>query len=356
MYGRMPVTLTSLTQIAAHGFDEVIDVRAPSEWDEDHVPGSINLPVLDDSERAQVGTIYKQVNPFTARKMGAALVARNAAKHLEGPLADKPGGWKPLIYCWRGGQRSGSFATILGQIGWRVDTIAGGYKSYRGLVVDRLYQQPFPSRVVLLDGNTGSAKTAVLGLLAQRGVQVIDLEGLARHRGSLFGGLPGGQPSQKAFESALAMQVAALDPARPVVIEAESSRIGDCRIPVAVWRAMITADRVEIVAPPDARAAFLVGHYLDLVTDSAQLHATIDALRALQPAARIVQWQAMAESGDYVTLAGALMTHHYDPRYARHRDRAAAPIAMLDVPDLQRPALGSIADRLAAMIARPGVS
>ena len=168
----MALTLTSLAQISALGFDDIIDVRAPAEWAEDHIPGAINLPVLDDAERAQVGTVYKQVNPFTARKLGAALVARNAATHLQGPLADKPGGWRPLVYCWRGGQRSGSFASILAQIGWRVELVAGGYKAFRGLVVDALYHQPVPAPVVVLDGNTGSAKTEVLALLAARGVQV----------------------------------------------------------------------------------------------------------------------------------------------------------------------------------------
>ncbi|MFN5828613.1 MAG: tRNA 2-selenouridine(34) synthase MnmH, partial [Rhodobacterales bacterium] len=224
----MAVTLASLTQVAALGFDDVIDVRAPAEWAEDHIPGAVNLPVLDDAERARVGTIYKRENPFRARKVGAALVARNAAAHLEGPLADKPGGWRPLVYCWRGGQRSGSFASILSQIGWRVETVAGGYKTYRSLVVQALYDAPVPSRVIVLDGNTGTAKTELLALMAERGVQVIDLEGLANHRGSLFGGRAGGQPSQKGFESRLAMALAALDPTRPLVVEAESSKIGTC--------------------------------------------------------------------------------------------------------------------------------
>ena len=162
-----------------------------------------------------MGTIYKQVSPFTARKLGAALVARNAAAHLEGPLADKPGGWRPLVYCWRGGQRSGSFATIL----WP-DRLAGGDVGGRlqGLArrwwCEAVYDTPVRAPVVVLDGNTGSAKTDVLNLLPGFGVQVIDLEGLARHRGSLFGAM-GAQPSQKAFEGALAFALAGLDPARP---------------------------------------------------------------------------------------------------------------------------------------------
>ena len=220
----MALKLTSLAELAALDFDDIIDVRSPAEFAEDHVPGAINLPVLSDAERAEVGTVYVQDSPFKARKIGAALVAQNAARHLQGPLADRDGGWRPLIYCWRGGQRSGSFAAILSQIGWRAEVLEGGYKSYRRLVVDSLYERAFPAPVVLLDGNTGTAKTEVIARLPALGVQSIDLEGLANHRGSALGG-QGAQPSQKAFETALAMRVAALDPSRPVVVEAESSRI-----------------------------------------------------------------------------------------------------------------------------------
>ncbi|MES2144720.1 MAG: tRNA 2-selenouridine(34) synthase MnmH [Pseudomonadota bacterium] len=338
----MAVTFTALAQILDHGFDDIIDVRAPAEWAEDHIPGAVSLPVLDDEERARVGTIYKQVNPFTARKLGAALVAQNAARHLQGPLADKPGGWRPLVYCWRGGQRSGSFASILSQIGWRVETIAGGYKSYRALVVDRLYGQAFPSPVVLLDGNTGSAKTVLLQMLGARGVQVIDLEGLARHRGSLFGGMTEGQPTQKAFE----------DPARPVVIEAESSRIGQSRVPVSVWKAMLDAPRIEIAAPLSARAQFLVTRYPDLVADTDQLRSVIASLRRLQPAERLAEWQGLAEARDHVGLAEGLMTHHYDPRYRRNRDQGRVPVARLDLDVLDDAALSQAADNLSALIAQ----
>ena len=119
-------------------------------------------------------------------------------------MADKPGGWQPLVYCWRGGQRSGSFASILSQIGWRAQTIEGGYRSYRRLVVQAMHEEALPHRLILLDGNTGTAKTELLALLAARGAQVVDLEHLAAHRGSLFGGVEQPQPSQKAFEGALA--------------------------------------------------------------------------------------------------------------------------------------------------------
>lgn len=344
----MVVKLDSLADVLALGFDDIIDVRAPAEWAEDHIPGAISLPVLDDAERARVGTIYKQVSPFTARKVGAALVAKNAAAHLEGPLADKPGGWQPLVYCWRGGQRSGSFASILSQIGWRVEVVQGGYKSWRRLVVEALYDQPFAHRLMVLDGNTGTAKTEVLALLAARGVQVVDLEGLANHRGSLFGHM-GEQPSQKAFEGRLALALARLDPSRPVVVEAESAKVGECRLPPKLWRAMVTAPRISIEAPRAARAKYLVRAYADLVADVARLDAVVASLAPAHPREVIAEWRAMAAAGAFVDLAEGLMARHYDPRYGKHRARMEVSVTEVAVEALDD--LESLTDRIAGLIA-----
>lgn len=344
----MVVKLDSLADVLALRFDDIIDVRAPSEWAEDHIPGAISLPVLDDAERARVGTIYKQVSPFTARKVGAALVAKNAAAHLEGPLADKPGGWQPLVYCWRGGQRSGSFASILSQIGWRVEVVQGGYKSWRRLVVEALYDQPFAHRLIVLDGNTGTAKTEVLARLAARGVQVVDLEGLANHRGSLFGHM-GEQPSQKAFEGRLALALARLDPDSPVVVEAESAKVGECRLPPKLWRAMVTAPRISIEAPRRARAEYLVRAYADLVADVARLDGVVASLAAAHPREVIADWRAMVAAGAFVDLAEGLMARHYDPRYGKHRARMDAPVTEVAVEGLDD--LEGLADRIAALIA-----
>ncbi|MES2335285.1 MAG: tRNA 2-selenouridine(34) synthase MnmH [Pseudomonadota bacterium] len=345
----MAITLTSLADLATHGFDDIIDVRAPAEYAEDHLPEAISLPVLDDAERARVGTIYKQVSPFTARKIGAALVAKNASLHLQGPLADKQGGWRPLVYCWRGGQRSGSFATILSQVGWRVETLAGGYKAWRGLVVREVYDTPVRAKVVVLDGNTGSAKTEVLNLLPSFGVQVIDLEGLARHRGSLFGAV-GPQPSQKAFEAALASALGGLDPARPVVVEAESSKIGDCRVPPALWKAMVAAPRVAIAAPREARAAYLARAYADLTADAGRLAATVGLLAPLHTAAVIEAWLELAAAGEHAALADSLMERHYDPRYGKHRARMAVPVAEVAGDDLRAEALPGLAAAVAEAV------
>lgn len=347
----MALELTTLADVLALRFDDIIDVRAPAEFADDHLPGAISLPVLDDAERARVGTIYKQVSPFDARKIGAALVAKNAAAHLMGPLANRPGGWQPLVYCWRGGQRSGSFATILSQIGWRVEVLKGGYKSWRSLVVSALYDQPFPCPVVVLDGNTGTAKTEILAHLPALGVQVIDLEHLARHRGSLFGAV-GPQPSQRGFEGQLALAIARLDPTRPVVIEAESSKIGNLRLPSRIWQAMSAAPRITISAPLQARARYLAQAYADMTADADRLNDILTRLRQSHSGELIASWHSLAQSGQFTTLAAGLMQHHYDPRYAKHRARADVAATTIEADTLVPVTLPDLARRVAAAVLR----
>jgi tRNA 2-selenouridine synthase len=348
----LTIRLTQVLDPAFAGFDDIIDVRSPSEFAEDHLPGAINLPVLDDAERAKVGTIYKQVSPFDARKIGGALVAANAARHIAGGLSDRDGSWRALIYCWRGGQRSGSFETILGQIGWRVNRIEGGYKSWRALVVDRVQNRPISAPVIVLDGNTGSAKTAILHRLARRGTQVIDLEGLARHRGSLFGAIEGGQPSQKMFESRLALAMEGLDPFRPVLIEAESSRIGNLNLPKAMWKALCDAPRIRLDVPVEARARYSAADYDDAVADPERVDAILGMLAPLHPAERLEHWRAQLQAGQWVALAEGLMRDHYDPRYRKHRDRYAVQekqvVALASLDDLDL-AAAKIDEAIAAL-------
>ncbi|MCR8723757.1 tRNA 2-selenouridine(34) synthase MnmH [Frigidibacter sp. ROC022] len=345
------IQLDSLSALGSLPFDEVIDVRSPAEFAEDHVPGAISLPVLSNAERAEVGTIYKQVDPFVARKVGAALVAKNAARHLQGPLADRPYRWRPLVYCWRGGQRSGSFASILAQIGWRADTIEGGYKAYRKLVVQEVYdRQPAP-RLVLLDGNTGTAKTRLLALLAEAGAQVLDLEGLAEHRGSLFGGFGGlqaPQPSQKMFESRLAAALQGFDPAQVVFAEAEAAKIGDLLVPKGVWQGMLAAERIEISAPLAARADFLMQSYSDLIEDGAVLAARLDKLRPYHAAEVIEEWHGLAAAGSFHALAQQLMALHYDPRYAKAAERRRPPVARVALERLDDAALRAAVPKILA--------
>jgi len=346
----MPQTFSTLADLLTHGFDTVIDVRSPAEFAEDHIPGAINLPVLDNDERAQVGTLYKQVSSFKARKLGAALVFRNAAAHIEGPLAHHTGAWRPLVYCWRGGQRSGSFAWILGQIGWRSDTIAGGYQTYRRLVFRAMYEEPIAQRVILIDGFTGTAKTDILKKVAARGAQVLDLEGLANHRGSLLGQM-GEQPSQKAFESAIACALAQMDPARPVLVEAESSKVGARIVPPNLWKTMCAAPRIEVTATPEARSAYLGQAYADVLADPERLRSNLAPLRQFRGHEVVDRWFALIAANDKSGLTRALMQDHYDPAYAKSRLSIGADcLAQVDAGALDGPALDRAAEAVVAIL------
>lgn len=346
----MKTTFTSLGDILNHGFDTVIDVRSPAEFEEDHIPGAINLPALTNDERAEVGTVYVQVSPFKARKMGAAMVARNIARHLDGPLKEMQGSWQPLIYCWRGGQRSGSFTSWLEQIGWRAQMLDGGYQSFRNLVHDVLYETPIAHRLILLDGNTGTAKTDILHRLAGHGVQVLDLEGLANHRGSLLGEMPGGQPAQKRFETKLAQQLAGFDPTRPVIVEAESSKVGQRIVPPTLWAAMKAAPRIEIDAPLSARAAYLAEAYHDILADRAPLAAKVEPLRRHRGTI-IDQWMAVWDTGNMQDLTRRMMEDHYDPTYRSGRTRNAAKVLeRFSVDGLTEADRAALAQRIAGWV------
>ncbi|MFQ6553732.1 tRNA 2-selenouridine(34) synthase MnmH [Aestuariibius insulae] len=347
----MAQSFSTLADLYGHGFDTVIDVRSPSEFAEDHVPGAISLPVLSDDERARVGTIYVQESAFLARKIGAALVARNAAAHIETRLMEKGGGWRPLVYCWRGGQRSGSFGSILAQIGWRTDTIEGGYQRYRRLVSERLYDRPLGLRVVLLDGNTGTAKTDLLQRLGARGVQVVDLEGLAHHRGSLLGAMAGGQPSQKAFESALALALSTVSSDRPLVLEAESSKIGDLIVPPQLWALMKKAPRITVEAPLEARAAYLTEAYADMIEDPEELKERILPLRTYQGKAIVKRWMGWIDEGAFRRFASELMYQHYDPAYAKSRaQRGGGSLGVVTAATLDMAGREAAADQIAALL------
>ncbi|WP_424831058.1 tRNA 2-selenouridine(34) synthase MnmH [Ruegeria sp.] len=347
----MSLKFSSLPQLYAHPFDNVIDVRSPAEYAEDHLPGAISLPVLDNEERARVGTIYVQQSPFLARKLGAALVFRNAANHIENSLSHHEGDWRPLVYCWRGGQRSGSFTWMLQQIGWRAEVVEGGYRTYRRLVNRYLYDDPLPHRLVALDGYTGTAKTDLLALLQTQGVQVLDLEGLANHRGSLLGERPGGQPSQKAFESALAAALCQLDPARPVVVEAESSKIGSLFLPPTLWSALCAAPRIVISATIEARAAYLAEAYDDILSDTERLRDRLSPLRFHRGHEVVDSWLALIDTGNKQGLTQALMEQHYDPAYAKsRRAQAAEVIALVETATLDAAGLSEMADQIGQVL------
>ncbi|SAL09970.1 tRNA 2-selenouridine synthase [Caballeronia turbans] len=299
-------------------FDEIVDVRTPLEFAEDRIPGAINAPVLSNEERVIVGTMYKQVSPFEATRVGAAMVARNIATHLDTIFAGKPRNWRPLVYCWRGGKRSGSMTTWLNMIGWQARQLDGGYKSYRRDVIERLGTLPGRFRYIALIGHTGSGKTRLLQALDSAGAQTLDLEALAAHRGSLLGALPGrAQPSQKAFDSALVHALSGFDPAKPVFVEAEGRRIGSITMPDAVLDNLHVASCVQVEARREDRIAFLLQDYGHLFDDPAFFKAQLTKLVALHSRERVAHWHRLIDENARAALFAELIDHHYDPAYRR---------------------------------------
>ncbi len=307
-------------------FDEVIDVRSPGEFAEDHIPGAINLPVLTDAERIRVGTLYKQVSSFEAKKVGAALVSRNIAQHLEGHLAGKPKSYRPLVYCWRGGSRSGSLTHILQKIGFGAMQLDGGYKAFRRHVVSALVSLPSQLTYRVVCGTTGSGKSRLLQALEYAGAQVLDLEALAAHRGSLLGALPDQpQPPQKSFESAIWSALTRFNPARPVFVESESKKIGALRVPEALITAMRSSPCVRLEVPLAARVKLLTEDYAHFLLDPAIINSQLAHLVQLRGSDTITAWQALANQQRWDQLVSALLEQHYDPAYHRSITKNYAP-------------------------------
>ncbi len=300
-----------------HEFSAVIDARSESEYALDRLPGAINWPSLHDEERVRVGTLYRQVNPFEARKLGAALVARNIADHIEREAMDKPKHWQPLLYCWRGGQRSGALALVLGQIGFRAHLIEGGYKAFRNAMRADLPAQAGRLGYRVVCGPTGSGKTRLLHALARAGAQVLDLEALASHRASVLGLIPGQpQPSQKHFEMRVWEALRALDPARPVFVEAESKKIGNVALPDALIEAMRASPCLRVELPEDERVALLLEDYPFFVSDPDFFCRRLDTLAALRGRAVVDAWKAQVAAGQTEAVVRELLEKHYDPGYA----------------------------------------
>jgi tRNA 2-selenouridine synthase len=332
-------------------YSEIIDVRSESEFAEDSMPGAINLPVLNDAERAKVGTLYKQVCPFDARKLGASLVAQNIARHLDHHFAAKDKNYHPLVYCWRGGQRSNSMALVLSQIGWHVTVLEGGYKTYRAYVRDELEQFPEQFTYRVMGGLTGSGKTHILRQLAKRGVQVLDLEGLANHRGSLLGqeweGKPSPQPSQKRFESLLLQQLQGFDTSKPVWVEAESNKIGQVYLPQSLWQQMKQAKCVEVQLPQAARIEWLLQEYPHLVTHPHLLKSKLERLKSRYGREKINQWYSLIDAGQWHTLIDNLLSCHYDPAYRQSIGQSYRHVEQtLQIADLSDASINALLDDL----------
>ncbi len=320
-------------------FDEIIDARSPAEYQDDHLPDAISCPVLDNAQRAQVGTLYKQASPFAARKIGGVWVAQNVAHHIEQLFLDKPRDWRPLVYCWRGGQRSGAFTHILRQIGWDAQRLEGGYKLWRRQVLADLAVWPQSFNFQVVSGATGSGKSRLLAALAAAGAQVLQLEELAAHKGSVLGVLPQTrQPSQRSFESRLHRALASFSRERPVYVEAESRRIGSVQLPNELLTAIRAAPSLRLEVPLGARVDFLLKDYDYFLADPTWLIKRLEQLLGLQSRETVTRWEGLAAAGQFRALVQELLEGHYDPLYQRSQNKnfsayaaaAAIPLASLD--------------------------
>lgn len=320
----MAVTrITACDVLARLGdFDALIDARSESEFAEDHLPGAVNWPSLHDAQRHAVGAHYKEVSAFEAKKRGAVLVARNVAAHIEREAIDKPKDWRPLVYCWRGGQRSGALATVLGQIGWNVELLDGGYREYRRAVIAELEALPQSLEMRVVCGTTGSGKSRLLQVLASQGEQVLDLEHLANHRGSVLGLVPGQhQPGQKMFESKLWDHLRRFNAGRLVWVESESKKVGDVHLPPALVHHMRASPCLVLELPLDARVALLMSEYRHFVDDIDAFCKRLDALRVLRGNEVITAWQEAARAGRVGSVVRELLVKHYDPIYLQSMHR-----------------------------------
>lgn len=297
----------------------VVDVRSPAEFAQGHIPGACSIPLFDDGGRAAVGTLYKQEGRRAAVLHGLALVGprlETMARQLEALAGRTPG--HPLrLLCWRGGMRSASVAWLAGQLDLPVLRLDGGYKAFRRWALEQ-FEQPWPLR--LLGGRTGTGKTDLLLALAERGVAVVDLEGLAHHRGSSFGGLglpP--QPSSEHYENRLALALSALVDADAIWLEAESAQVGRCRIPAALWRQMRAAPVLEVQRPLAERVAHLVAVY-GVQEPAALAEATRRIARRLGPQRTAAALEAI-ELRDWPAACHQMLAYYdrcYDHELSGH--------------------------------------
>lgn len=288
----------------------LIDVRTPAEFAKGHIPGAHNLPLFTNEERAVVGTAYKQESPEEALLRGLEFVGPKMRSFVE-QSGQISGERQVVVHCWRGGRRSESMGWLLKLAGFDVLTVRGGYKAYRNYILQSFEKRTLP--LIVLGGYTGSGKTEVLKALAARGEQVIDLEGLARHKGSAFGALgEAGQPSVEQFENDLYEAFRAIDPGRRVWVEDESQSIGRVYIPLGFWRQMRRAPVFFLDIPRPERVRYLVESYAQFPKE--QLAGSFTRIQKRLGGRHLQVALAAMDAGDFAKAA-EIGLQYYDKAY-----------------------------------------
>lgn len=300
-------------------YDLIIDARSPREYEEDHIPGAVNMPVVNNEEYAEVGTLHRS-NTTAAYQIGVQYSLVNMARHLREDIVPKfPDKARILVYCFRGGKRSKLWTDNLETIGYRVHKLKGGWKGYRRFVNEQLASVPTKYHYNVLTGPTGCGKTRLLYALREAGEQVLDLEEIAAHRGSVLGALPDGtqQPSQKYFDSLLLKEIDALNPERPVWVEAESKKIGNVQLPDALLDTMRKGTTYQVDADMAQRVLLWREDYRHFEEDPPGMIERLVFLRPLIGGEEFKAWEDLAAEKRMPELFERLMRKHYDPAYRR---------------------------------------
>ncbi|SMG61272.1 tRNA 2-selenouridine(34) synthase MnmH [Paraburkholderia susongensis] len=330
-------------------FGLIIDARSPREFAEDHLPGAINLPVVFDDEYAEVGTAHR-TDPMRAYQIGVAYSLKNIARHLELPYFQTGRRMAILVYCFRGGKRSKLWSDTLETIGYKVERLPRGWKGYRSWVLQTLDELPRQLQLNVLSGPTGCGKTSLLIALRKAGAQVLDLEAIASHRGSIIGAIPGRpQPSQKLFDSLLLAEISRFDLSKAVWIESESKRIGRVQLPTALFDRMHDGRVFEVETPMSERIAMWHREYPHFERDPVGLVSKLAYLKELIGGTTLQKWTQFAELGEIDELFESIMLDYYDPAYARSTKknyRRAQNPTRIQLETLDSEHLARVAERL----------
>lgn len=308
----------------------VIDVRTPLEYAEDHLPGAHNIPILSNQERVEIGTMYKQQGAQAARMRGLELTCSRFAAMTHAAI-ERADGRPILVYCWRGGLRSASMATLLETCGYPAVQLRGGYKAFRNQLLTYFEHFVPPAPLILIHGMTGSGKTTFINGLDRQQWTVIDLEGLARHRGSVFGacGL-GEQPSQKHFDTQLWDALRQAPDDRPIVLEGESQRIGMISLPGCLYETMSAACKVWCTVSVDTRVARLTEEYAHREYRE-PMAAALQRIQKKLGGPLSTELSHMLEQWDVPGLARTLVERYYDKLY--YKNRPWTPDTVIDLED-----------------------